>query len=478
MVERFKVEKISLSSINDWFKRPCGGIEVFRVGFPIVVSSTTFALMHFADRLFLTWYDQRAMSAAFQAGMLMWLLTTFPTAISAFTNSFVSQYNGAKQYAKIGENVWQGVYFGLAAGLLFVAATPLVAPFLQLLGTQTELALVSRDYWFYTSLGASAAIAHEPLTAYFCGRKDTKTVMWIGLLAILLNTALDPLFIFGINGHMRWGVKGAAIASALALWVKFFVYIFLALHRDKTWRCGLRERYALRLREMGRLVRFGGMGAIQCFAENACYTFVVLFMSRYGDGPAAAAGIAYNLDALVFYPMTGLGIATTTLVGNQVGAGRFDLAARAIRSALTLSLAFTSVFVVSFVAIPNEILDVYARNNPEEFEKIRAITVYSLRFISISLFFETINAILAAALRGAGDVRFIMIATFTISGLSLVALVLGTYVWSFGYLWLWICMCGYSTTNAVVFTARVLRGGWKKSRLLESEPRRDAVATS
>ena len=71
MVERFKVEKISLSSINDWFKRPCGGIEVFRVGFPIVVSSTTFALMHFADRLFLTWYDQRAMSAAFQAGMLM-----------------------------------------------------------------------------------------------------------------------------------------------------------------------------------------------------------------------------------------------------------------------------------------------------------------------------------------------------------------------------------------------------------------------
>ena len=123
-------------------------------------------------------------------------------------------------------------------------------------------------------------------------------------------------------------------------------------------------------------------------------------------------------------------------------------------------------------------MDVYARNNPEEFEKIRAITVYSLRFISISLFFETINAILAAALRGAGDVRFIMIATFTISGLSLVALVLGTYVWSFGYLWLWICMCGYSTTNAVVFTARVLRGGWKKSRLLESGPRRDAVATS
>ena len=124
MVKRFNVEKISISSINEWFKRPCGGFEVFRVGLPIVVSSTTFALMHFADRLFLTWYDQRAMSAAFQAGMLMWLLTTFPTAISSFTNSFVSQYNGAKQYEKIGENVWQGVYFGLAAGLLFVASSP------------------------------------------------------------------------------------------------------------------------------------------------------------------------------------------------------------------------------------------------------------------------------------------------------------------------------------------------------------------
>lgn len=54
MVKRFNVEKISVSSINEWFKRPCGGFKAFRVGLPIVVSSTTFALMRFADRLFLT----------------------------------------------------------------------------------------------------------------------------------------------------------------------------------------------------------------------------------------------------------------------------------------------------------------------------------------------------------------------------------------------------------------------------------------
>lgn len=451
----------------NWFKRPSGGWEILRVSAPIIVSSATFALMNFADRLFLTWYDQREMSAAFQAGCLMWLLTTFPTAIAAFTNAFVSQYNGAKQYEKIGENVWQGVYFGLASGLLFIVATPLIAPFYRFLGATPDLAQLSQDYWFYVSLAASAAIAQEGFTAYFCGRKDMKTVMWVGIGAVLVNTALDPLFIFGVNGHLRWGVKGAAIASALALWFKFFVYLYLALKRDKTWRCGLREHYAPRLCEMWRLLRFGGMSAFQVTAENACYTLIVLLMNRYGDAPSQGAAIAFNLDALCFMPMVGLGVATTALVGNQVGANRYDLASRVVATAFTLSMAYTSLFVVSYLSAPNFFLDLYARNDPETFEEIRSVAVFSLRFISVCLFFDTMNTVVTASLRGAGDARFIMNTTFVIAAVTIVALVLGTYVWNFSYRWLWYCMGGYVTLNANTFLIRFFQGGWKKHRLIE-----------
>lgn len=457
----------TISFWKNWFLRPCGGWEVLRLGTPIVISSGTLALMNFADRLYLTWFDQTGMAAAFQAGTLMWLLTTFPVAIAAYTNAFVSQYNGAKEYRKIGENVWQGVFFGLAAGLIFIAATPLVTPFFRWLGASGEMLKFEGEYWFWLSLGASALIAHEPFTSYFCGRHDMKTVMAVGITVVLVNAALDPLLIFGIHGHLRFGVVGAAIASTISLWFKFFLYLAIALHRDKKWQCGLRDGCRLRLHELGRLARFGSMSAFQVVAENSCYTLFILLMNRYGEAPSAAAAIAFNLDFLVYLPTTGLGIATTALVGNQIGARRPDLASRAVFTTFVLAAIWTGIFVSAFVIAPNFFLGLYAHNNPVEFETIRQAAIYSLRFVSCCLFFDTLDVIFTAALRGAGDTRFIMTTTLIVASFTLTAIVVGTCVGHFGYLWPWSCMACYVTTNATIFLIRFLQGGWRKHSLVE-----------
>ena len=77
------------------------------------------------------------------------------------------------------------------------------------------------------------------------------------------------------------------------------------------------------------------------------------------------------------------------------------------------------------------------------------------------------NTVVTASLRGAGDARFIMNTTFVIAAATIVALVLGMYVWNFSYRWLWYCMGGYVTLNANTFLIRFFQGGWKKHRLIE-----------
>lgn len=462
------ISLFTLSFWHEWFTRPRGGLEALRLATPVIISSSCFALMNFADRLYMTWYDQRGMAAAFQAGCLLWGLITLPVGIASFTNTFVSQYNGAGKKYRIGLVVWQGVFFGLAIGVLYVAATPLVELLFQKLGAAGDFARMERNYWFFFSLGASACIAHEPLTAYFCGRRDMKTVMWIGIASVLLNVILDPILIFGVRGYCRWGVEGAAIASAISLWFKFFLYLALALRRDRVWNCGLRKRFHIHWGEMYRLTKYGAMSGLQVFADNGCFTLFVLLIGWFGEDVSAAAGIAFNLNALAFMPMVGLGIATTTMVGNDVGAGRFDLATRSTKTAFALGAALTGFFALAFFGAPHFFLDVYALRRPDEFEAIRSLAATSLRFISAYLLFDAANVVFASSLRGAGDAKFIMLTTGTTATIILTSVLCGAIFFDRGVNWCWTFLTLYVILNASAFAVRFWQGGWKSHALVHA----------
>ena len=456
----------SASFWRDQIMQPRGVWEVARLAAPLVVSSASFALMNFADRVYLARFDQRGMTAAFQAGCLLWALITFPTGIATFTNAFVAQYFGANERRKIGLIVWQGVFFGLATGLLYVAATPLVEKLFLALKAAPDLARMERNYWFFFSLGASAAIGHEPLTSYFSGQKDMKTVMWLGLAAVVLNAVLDPILIFGINGKLRLGVEGAAIASAIAMWFKFFAYLVVAFLRDRREDAGLRSNFRFDRHETKRLLRYGAMSGLQSTSENLCFTLFVLVMGWFGEGASAAAAIAFNLDCLAFVPIVGLGITATTLVGNDVGAKRFDLASRGAYVAAAIGVVITGFFMVAFCVAPNFFLNIYAGDS-ESFEEIRGLAVMALRFVSFYMFFDCLNVVFASALRGAGDAKFIMLTTIVVSGLTYVALLIGLGVFRFGLNWNWICLAFYVVLSSCAFVIRFARGAWKKGSLVE-----------
>ena len=459
---RAALQILTVGFWREWFVRPCGGREAIRLATPIVVSTASFALLNFADRVYLTWWDSRAMTAAFQSGCLLWATTTFAVGIASYVNAFASQYFGAGERRRIGLNVWQGVFFGLVAGLFYVAATPLVERLFLALRSTPEAAVLARNYWFYGSLGSSALIGHEPLGAYFCAQRDMKTVMAIGLATVGLNVVLDPLFIF----VLKLGCEGAAMASAISLWFKFFLYLWLAFRRDKTVCCGLREGMRLDLSELKKLTRFGSMSATQQTAENLCFTFFVLLTGYFGEEYAAAAGIAFNLDCLAFMPIVGLGIATTTMVGNEIGAGRPELAARSVRTTAALGTFLTGVFALAFFVAPNFFIDAYGSRAGEDFSAIREPTVFALRFVSAYMLFDAINVVLASALRGAGDAKFIMMATFATASIVSVALLFGVFLFGRGLTWCWTFISLYVVSNACIFLVRLAQGGWKNRSLV------------
>ena len=79
-----------------WWTRPCGARDVLRVALPMIISTSFTSLMHFIDRVFLTWSSTAAMNASMQAGIAQWVSICFAIGVVSYVNSFVAQYTGAR----------------------------------------------------------------------------------------------------------------------------------------------------------------------------------------------------------------------------------------------------------------------------------------------------------------------------------------------------------------------------------------------
>src|SRR5580658_9923794 len=106
---------MELRSLHHWWRRPCGGREVLTLAWPLVVSTMSFTVMTFIDRMFLTHYSLSAVAAAMPAAMLQFTLISFPLGVATYVNTFVAQYEGAGRPRSIGPIIWQGVWLAVAA---------------------------------------------------------------------------------------------------------------------------------------------------------------------------------------------------------------------------------------------------------------------------------------------------------------------------------------------------------------------------
>ncbi|MBQ1456473.1 MAG: MATE family efflux transporter [Thermoguttaceae bacterium] len=447
-----------------WWNKQAGGKEVFHLALPMIISSGSFALMQFADRVFLTWYNPGAMAAAFSAGQLLWLFASFPFSIMAYTNAFVSQYNGARQFRKIGSIIWQGLFLVVLISPLYLLLMPWLD---ELFGLWHEKAVVKMesDYLFWLLWGVTPMLGNEVLSSFFSGRKRTRTVMLVNVSAIALNIVLDYVMIFGWRAIPSMGLTGAAIATTISQWLRFGLFFFL------TWRVDRRSkgRYhfirgcRVNFSQQRLMLKFGGMGGVQFSIEMAITAIFILLLGMVGTDAAASSAIAFNLNSLTFLPILGLGNAATTLVGNYIGRGQTHLARRSTRTSLTIGLFFTTIFMILYFFFPHLLLAAYFRGNAESIASLNTLTTILLKFVAVYLLFDTGSMIFASALRGAGDTGFLLLVSIISIPFFTVIPWIGIHYFQLGIYWCWSIMTGFICVSSVIFLLRILLSRWEKS---------------
>jgi len=206
--------------------------------------------------------------------------------------------------------------------------------------------------------------------------------------------------------------------------------------------------------------------------EMLSFTVFVLLVGRLGTIELAATTIAFNINTLAFMPMIGFSIAVSTMVGQRLGENRPELAEKSTYSAFILTTAYMVAVAIAYVIVPDLFLAPFrSKTDPTQYETIRDIGVVLLRFVAFYSLFDTLNLIFAAAVKGAGDTRFVMVISVLLAWLMMVIpSYVSCVILDLGLYWMWTWATLYVSVVGFVFLWRFLGGKWKQMRVIEILP--------
>jgi MATE family multidrug resistance protein len=452
---------------------PGGCRDVLRVAFPLVLSTSSWGLLHFVDRMFLSWYSNDALAAAVPGSITNFCLVSLFMGTATYVNTFIAQYIGANRPTQVGRILWQGIYFSLVSGFLLLIPISLARPLFELVGHDPAVMEMEIQYFRILCYGSGAAVLGNTFGGFFIGRGKTLVVMCINITGVATNVVLDYAWIFGHLGFPRLGIRGAAYATVVSAGLRVLLYmavVFLPAH-SRTYGIvkGWRPDWSL----FRRFIRFGLPNGMQFMLEMLGFTLFVLLVGRISSQALAATNVAFNINSLAFTPMLGFAFAVSTLVGQYLGADRPDLAERSVNSAFRMTCIYMGSFCLLYLSLPTIFVRFFgSRTDPEGFEAIRDTVVVLLRFVAAYSLFDMLNIVYAHAIKGAGDTRFVM---WVSVGLSWPILIVPTYLVSIVYqgsvYTAWFFMTAYVIVLGITFYLRFRGGKWKSMRVIEGAPR-------
>jgi MATE family multidrug resistance protein len=456
-------------SNGSWWSRPSGGREVLRVAAPLVVSSLSWTIMTFVDRMFLNQVSPTDMAGAFSAGVSWFMLICLPLGVCSYGNTFVAQHDGAGQPEHIGRVVWQAIWIAIGFTPIVLLALPLAPWLFGLADHAPDLYAAEVKYFQILCACAPAMLIAQAGASFYSGRGQTWVVMLVDAAAATLNLVLDYLWIFGYGGFPEWGLAGAAWATVVATWAKAVVYVALPLQARH--RARYRTLAGLRFdpRWMGRILYYGGPSGLQMLLDVTGFTIFILLIGRLGEAQSEATSIAFSISSLAFMPIYGLHLAVSVLVGERLGENRDDLAARATYTTMQISWIYMLAISLLYVLAPGLFLRGFFPDGANTTQEVAvyALSAVLLRFVATYNLLDATQMVFVGAIKGAGDTRFVLWVSLALAAMLAGFSWLSVEVWRLSVFGCWALVVLWCLIAAAAYAVRFWQGKWRYMRVIE-----------
>ncbi|HJL00057.1 MAG TPA: MATE family efflux transporter [Polyangiaceae bacterium LLY-WYZ-15_(1-7)] len=380
--------------------------QVRRLAGPAIAQQLLHTLVFLVDRVVLGHHRAESLASMQISAPVVWSTTTI---LGAFTVGSV---------ALVGRRVGAGDRAGAAAALRASLAAALVFGLVAFLGGAAALpgllrlfpeagAAVHAEASAYLGVAlASMPLLLVSLASAVClqASGDTRTPFRVAALGNLLNALLTYGLVFGVGGLPPLGARGAALGSAAAMGLQAVLLVALLGRRGDglSWRGRGGEGEAWR-----RMARVAAASLGERVVQQTGFMGFVAMIGALGGVAMAANQALISIESVVFLSADGFGIAAASVAAQRLGAKRPDEAARSVRAALFMAAVALSGVGLVFLLVPEWLLGVFSDD--------RAIVAAGVPCLAVAAVAAPIMGgavVLSQALRGAGDTRTALGATF------------------------------------------------------------------
>ncbi len=380
--------------------------EILRLSYPVMLGMILQTLLGSFDLYFISKLGTIATASASLGTSTGSTLFVMSALVAAGVIPLVARSYGSGDYKLIKEFTSSAIilsgFFGLAIGLLSYFNASTIIDFMY--KPDGETLRIATEYSKVIFLATPIVFLNSSLKSVLQGIGDTKTPLIIFAFANVINIILDPLFIFTLG----MGVRGAAVATLISRAVALvLIFIVIAKKIYASHIIDLFKNLRLDRANNKRILRIGLWACIQQITRpiTGMLMFRIVFMTGGAIG-AAAFGVGGQLFGYTFIFISGLGMATSILVGQALGRGDEEDARGVIRYSMKLCAINMLIFIIPYIIFPEVFMKIFVY----DLDVIKVGVSY-LRITYLGLLFVIIQMAYGGAFNGAGDTKPPMLAS-------------------------------------------------------------------
>lgn len=447
---------------------------MLRLAWPAILTGLLATAVFLGDRLMLARYDQQALASMQLQGPLLWSISSVFMASCMGSVALVARSVGAGDLDRARAVARAALRIAAILGVVIaVLAIVLLDPLVVTFGPEEpELRAMSASYLGVTFAALPATFVATAASLILGGYGDTRTPLLAGLVANVSNIAINAVLIYGVDtGGITipaMGVRGAAIGTAIAFVLEAGVLLMRLGRRGHPlctagwWRpsAGASLRTAMR-----DIVKLSLPAMSERVLVHAGFLTYAKAITTLGALSMAANQALITVESICFLCADGFGVAAATVMGQQLGRGRPDLARAGGRLAATMAVvAITGAGLVVW-ATGSWTLAIFVPPGTDGTQLV-STGLAVLPLLALSQPGMSAAIVLAMGLRGAGDTRSPLWAAIAGGLVVRTILAWSLVTWTdLGLQGIWIASAIDWTIRACWLTAVFRRGRWTTIRV-------------
>lgn len=327
---------------------------LLRFAMPLFVANALQAVYNLVDMIVVGQVIGGAgMSAVSIGGDVLGLLTFFAIGFSSAGQVIIAKYVGAREHDSIRRLIGTMFTFLLGISVLIAILCALIRhPVLHWLNTPAESYTYTYQYMMTCIVGLPFIYGYNIVSAILRGMGDAKRPFLFIAIAALLNTVLDILFVafFGM------GAFGAALATVIGQAISFIVSLIYLYHHKESFGFDFRARsFRIDMQILKPLMALGFPMAIQSAAVTLSKVVLMAWINQSGVVYSALSGIYNKTGMMIGIISNSFTTAGSTMVGQNLGAKRYDRIPRILGVVLAIGIAIATALSALVLIFPEAV---------------------------------------------------------------------------------------------------------------------------